>query len=212
MRKNSRIIFACDVQSREKAISLAEEIGDLVDAIKVGYPLTLATGLSIVGDLAAYGPVICDFKVADIDNTNRLIVQEVMKAGASGVICHGFVGKDALMACIDAAEGREVFVVAEMSHPGAEKYIKPVSEDIARLAVEIGASGIIAPGTRQERITALREIVGDLLILTPGIGAQGGGAKGALDAGADYIIVGRSIYNSDNPRAEVEKILSEINR
>ena len=73
-----------------------------------------------------------------------------------------------------------------------------------------GASGIIAPGTRTERIRELRKIVGNLLILTPGIGAQGGSASEAIKAGADFVIVGRAIYNASSPRNAAENIVEEI--
>jgi orotidine-5'-phosphate decarboxylase len=210
MRFHSRLILALDLTEKRKALAVAKQVSGIVDAVKVNYPLVLGCGLGIVGKLARRNDVICDFKVADVPNTNRLIVEQVVKAGASGVICQGFVGRDSLRACVDAAKGVNVFVVAEMSHPGSEKFITPVSESIARLAVEIGAAGIIAPGTRPERISALRKIIGNKLILAPGIGAQGGQASIALKAGADYIIVGRSIYEAANPRKAAEDIISQI--
>lgn len=206
MVPRKRLIVAMDMLDRDKALAVAEDVQEYTDAYKVNYPLVLSCGMGIVRELTRFGNVICDFKVADIDNTNKLIVEQAVKAGASGVICHGFTGRDSLEACIDAADGRDVFVVTEMSHPGAEQFIKPVAEDIARLAVDVGATGIIAPATRPERITALRKIVGDLLILTPGIGAQGGSAATALTAGADFIIIGRTIYESDDPKAVAERV------
>jgi orotidine-5'-phosphate decarboxylase len=165
-----------------------------------------------VDKLAKIGDVICDFKVADIPNTNRLIVDQVARHHAKGVIVHGFVGEDAVRACIDAARGLDVFVVAEMSHPGAERWNAPIADDLARLAVDVGAAGIVAPATRPERVRALRKIVGDRLILSPGVGAQGGTPADPIAAGADYIIVGRAIYDAANPRAEAEKITKEIAR
>lgn len=210
MRFHSRLILALDLTEKKKALAVAKEVSGIVDAVKVNYPLVLGCGMGIVSKLARHNDVICDFKVADVPNTNRLIVEQVVKAGAAGVICQGFVGKDSLLACVDAAKGINAFVVAEMSHPGSEKFITPVSENIARLAVEIGASGIIAPGTRPERIAVLRKIIGNKLILAPGIGAQGGQASTALKAGADYIIVGRSIYEASDPRKAAEDIVSQM--
>ena len=70
-------------------------------------------------------PLIADFKVADIPNTNRLIVEQVFDAGFSSVICHGFTGKDAVQACVDTTSdyGGSCFVVAEMSHPGRTRIL-----------------------------------------------------------------------------------------
>src|SRR3990172_5212341 len=171
MRRRSRLILALDVTEESKALRLAADTKDYVDAFKVNYPLVLARGLGIVDKLAKTGDVLCDFKVADIPNTNRLIVDQVFRHHAKGVIVHGFVGEDSVRACVDAARGGDVFVVAEMSHPGAERWNAPIADELARLAVTVGASGIIAPATRPERVQRLREIVGDKLILAPGVGA-----------------------------------------
>jgi len=69
---------------------------------------------------------------------------------------------------------------------------------------------VIAPATRPERIKFIRGLVGELKILTPGVGAQGGSAAQAIEAGADYVIVGRSIYQAENPRDVAEQIAAEI--
>ena len=210
MKKETRLILALDEPEKEKALNVAEEVYDVVDAVKVNYPLVLSAGISIVEELAELSDVVCDFKIADIPNTNMLIVKEVLKHNASGVIVHGFMGKDSVKACVDTAEGRDVFVVTEMSHPGAVEFMQPLTDKLAKLAVNAGAAGVIAPGTRPERIKHIRNIVGDLLILTPGVGAQGGKACDAISAGADYVIVGRSIYKSDNPRKTAVEIVNEI--
>ena len=209
MKRDTRLVLALDVTEKEQAISIAEEVAEFVDAIKVNYPLALSCGMQTVTELAKIQSVICDFKVADIPNVNRLIVEQVFGHGASGVIVQGFVGEDSVKACVDAADG-DVFVVTEMSHPGGQVYTAAIADELARMAVDVGASGIIAPATRPERVEVLREIVGDLIILSPGVGAQGGSPAATIKAGADYCIVGRSIYNSPDPRGSAEKIVKEI--
>lgn len=210
MRRKNRLILALDVTEESKALRLAADVKDYVDAFKVNYPLVLSRGMQIVDKLAKSGDVLCDFKVADIPNTNRLIVDQVFRHRAKGVIVHGFVGEDSVRSCIDAARGGDVFVVAEMSHPGAERWNAPIAEEIAAMAVEVGATGIIAPATRPERVRELRRIVGDRLILSPGVGLQGGTVADPIAAGADYIIVGRMIYDAQNPRAEAERITRTV--
>jgi orotidine-5'-phosphate decarboxylase len=210
MRKKTRLVLALDLTDRKRAMEVAEQVGPHVDAVKVNYPIVLNCGLGIVREIAAFSPVICDFKVADVPNTNRLIVGQVVASGASGVICQGFVGRDSLEACVNAGRRIDIFVVAEMSHPGSGVFIKPHAEEIARLAMNVGATGIIAPGTRPDRITALRKIIGKGLILAPGIGAQGGKASAAIRAGADYVIVGRTIYEAIDPKSAAESIVQDI--
>ena len=212
MIRNSRLILALDVLSRDRALHLATALKDRVDYVKVGYPLILAAGLDIVGEIARIAPVIADLKIADIPNTNTLICEEVLEAGAAGIIAHAFVGRDSLSACVEAAReaGGLVFAVTEMSHPGAEELMGPAAERLARMAADCGVDGVVAPATRPERISLVRSIVGDRAIISPGVGVQGGSPSAALKAGADSLIVGRSITESPNPAASADAILREI--
>lgn len=201
------LILALDVTGKKRALATAHACAPYLDAIKLGYPLILSCGLSIAKEIAIEDlPLIADFKVADIPNTNRLIAELVFCAGFSSIICHGFTGKDAVQACVDTASdyGGTCFVVAEMSHPGAVEFFQgDTAEHIARQAIECGAEGIIAPATRPERVVALRHIVGSRKILSPGIGTQGGDPD-AVAKLVDGIIVGRAIYESDNPGSAAE--------
>jgi orotidine-5'-phosphate decarboxylase len=208
MEKNSRVILALDVTSRADAMRVVEAVADHVDAIKINWPLILAAGPDIIRDMSKVKAVICDMKIADIPNTNRLIVEQAMGRGASAVIAHGFTGDDSVKACVDAAKG-QVYVVTEMSHPGGKQFTAPVADRLAALARSAGARGIVAPATRPERIAALRGIIGGLEIISPGVGAQGGKASDALRAGADYIIVGRAIYEAADPKAAAMAIAEE---
>jgi len=209
MEKKNRIILALDVTSREEAMSVVSAVKDHVDAIKINWPLILAAGPDIIRDVSKVRDVICDMKIADIPNINRLIVEQAMARGASAVIAHGFTGEDSVRACVDAARG-QVFVVTEMSHPGGRQFTAPVADKVAAIAKAAGARGIVAPATRPERISDLRKIVGALEIISPGVGAQGGKASDALRAGADYIIVGRAIYEAKDPGAAAKLLAEEV--
>lgn len=211
MKKNSGIILALDVTDREKAISVAEVVGDLLDAIKVNYPLALSCGLPIVRELSEHINVICDFKVADIPNTNRLIVEQAFKHGASGIIVHGFVGHDSVEACVEHAKGGDVFVVTEMSHPGGQEFTAKHADELVQVAIDAKASGVIAPATRPERLKYIRELITeDMVVLSPGVGAQGGKITDVFEAGADFAIIGRAIYNAEDPRKAAEGFLEEL--
>jgi orotidine-5'-phosphate decarboxylase len=213
MEKNTRLILALDVLDRDEAIKISEDVAEYVDAIKIGYPIVLACGLGIIKDLSKLAPIIADFKVADIPNTNRLICEQVFDAGADAVIVQGFTGQDSLKICVDLAKEREkdIFVVTEMSHPGALNFMQAIGEDIAKMAADEKAFGIVAPATRPERVKEIRKIIGDeVTIISPGVGAQGGSASDVIKAGADWVIVGRSIYQSKDPKSAAKAIVDEI--
>jgi len=209
MQKRNRVILALDVTSKADALRVANAARNYVDAIKINWPLILSAGPEIIREVSKLKDVICDLKIADIPNTNRLIVEQAMSRGATAVIAHGFTGEDSVKACIDAAKG-QVFVVTEMSHPGGKQFTAPIADKLAVLAKEAGARGIVAPATRPERIADLRELIGKLEIISPGVGAQGGKASDAIRAGADYIIVGRAIYESSDPGSSAKALAEEV--
>jgi orotidine-5'-phosphate decarboxylase len=198
----AELILALDVPDRQRAIAVARACAPHIDAIKIGYPLVLSAGLGITRELSGFRlPLIADFKVADIPNTNRLIADQVFSAGFSAIICHGFTGRDAVQACVESAHshGGMCFVVAEMSHPGATEFFHGgIAEHLAQVALACRADGIIAPATRPERVKKLRSIIGTKKIYAPGVGVQGGDIR-AVAGMVDGIIVGRALYDSDDP-------------
>lgn len=214
MEVKNKIILALDVQNMKSALNIVEDVSDYINTIKIGYPLALAEGLGSITQIKEEFDcnVIADFKVADIPETNTKITDLTFKAGADALIAHGFVGGDSVKACLESAQkhGKEVFLLTEMSHPGASRFLKPAAEDIAAMGVEMGIKNYVAPATKLDRLKKIREIVGDgAFIISPGVGAQGGSASKTLQF-ADAAIVGRSIYLSESPRNAVKSIVDSI--
>ena len=214
MDVKNNIILAMDLMDLKEAERVCESINEYIDTIKIGYPLTLAEGLSTIGffkDNFDY-KVICDYKVADIPATNEKIANQTFDAGADAIICHGFVGSDSVDACKTSAEdhGGEIFLLTEMSHPGAIKFLQPNADEIARMGVEMGITNYVAPSTRPERLSEIRDIVGkDAFIISPGVGTQGGDPKETLKY-SSALIIGRSIYNAEDPEKSTREILESI--
>ncbi|MEE1128656.1 MAG: orotidine-5'-phosphate decarboxylase [Methanobrevibacter sp.] len=211
--KNS-LILALDVMNENEAIEICDSVKEYIDTIKIGYPLALAEGLEIINKLKEkFGfKVICDFKVADIDATNSKICEETFKAGADAIICHGFVGQDSVQACLNMANKheKELFLLTEMSHPGAKMFLQKNADAIAEMGVDMGITNYVAPATRLDRLSDIRNIVGkDAYIISPGVGKQGGDGKKTLQY-SNAIIVGRSIYESENPKESCEKLIKSL--
>ncbi len=197
------MILALDVNGAKRAVEVVGETSKCIDAIKVGYPLILTAGLGIIADLKKFGlPIIADFKVADVPHVSAEICRLATKAGADFVIVQGIMGSDVVEACSKVAT---LFVVSDMSHPGALDYISGHNQEIAGLAKRF-AEGIVAPATRPQTIKTLRNIVGDLIIISPGVKAQGAKVGSAISAGADFEIIGRAIYSSPDPALAAEQI------
>ena len=214
MKVKNNIILALDVMDIDKAITICDKVKGQIDTIKIGYPLTLAVGIECIKILKEQFnfQVICDYKVADIDATNEKIAEITYNKGADGLICHGFVGSDSVDACKTSAEdhGGEVFLLTEMSHPGAIKFLQPNADEIARMGVEMGITNYVAPSTRPERLSEIRDIVGkDAFMISPGVGTQGGDPRETLKY-SNALIIGRSIYNAEDPEKATKDIVDSI--
>jgi orotidine-5'-phosphate decarboxylase len=204
----SRLLLALDETDPQRAFSVAEAAAPHLAGIKINWPLLMQGGLETVAKLAKLAPVICDLKVADIPNTARLIAEAAYGAGATGIIAHAFPGAGPLRAIRDVAPDRDLYAVITMSHPGGGEFFDITA--LAAVARDGGATGVVAPATRPEDITAVREAVGNLNIIAPGVGAQGGDPRAAITAGADLIIVGRAIYQTDDPGAAAREFAAAL--
>ncbi len=202
------LILALDLPDCDRALRIAREVKDFVSHVKVNYPLVLSCGVGVIEELSRVRPVIADFKIADIPYVSSSIAKIAFENGAKAVIVHGFSGRETVKAVLNVAKGYEgeVYVVTELT--SSEEFFKDVSDRIARMAIELGCHGIVAPATRVERVKKLSEIVEGLKVICPGIGAQGGSLE--VVKYATHVIVGRAIYESKDPRKSAEEILRSI--
>jgi len=208
LERKTGIVLALDLPNEKYALSLVRKVCGEIDCVKVGHILLLEKGLRIVRRIKRIEnlPVIADFKICDIPYISGKITKTLTQAGCDGIVVHGFMGPDGVEECIKEAGEKMVFVATELTSVGGEIFMQPVADDVARMARELGAYGIQAPGTRPHRIERLRQIVGDdIVIISCGIGAQGSSPGTAIKAGADFEIIGRLIYASPNPLESARK-------
>ncbi len=186
-----------------------------VAAVKVNHHLLLPYGLrgiaSIVATCKEAGlPLIADLKLNDIESTNLNVMDSLLSHGFDAVIANPFVGREeGLGKVIQRAHvrGGGILLLVYMSHKGARegyslrlKGGEPLYRVFARRARRWGADGVVVSAKSADKIRETREIVGrKCLIFSPGVGAQGGAAMSAVSAGADFLIVGRSITESPDP-------------
>jgi orotidine-5'-phosphate decarboxylase len=222
-KHKSRVVLALDFSDtydlrleRAEAV-LGATLGEIA-AVKLNHHLLLPYGLEgtkkLVDSCRREGvQTIADLKVNDIESTNLNIVQSLLDYGVDAVIANPFVGKkEGLGRVIDGVHSREggILFLVYMSHMGAEEGYsirveggEPMYRLFAKRAKEWGADGVVVSAKDVKKVSETRAIVGsDCLIFSPGIGVQGGDAESALRAGADFVIIGRSITASPNP-AEV---------
>lgn len=99
--------------------------------------------------------------------------------------------------------------------PGTAKFAS-FYQVLARFGIEKRADGLIVGATHPKIITRVREILNTQptnhqpLIISPGVGAQGGSARDAILAGADFVIAGRKIMRATSPLGEVQRLQLDI--
>jgi orotidine-5'-phosphate decarboxylase len=225
--KDSRVVLALDLSDPyETRLTKAERILDMtkgeIAAVKVNHHLLLPYGLrgleKAIGICKDGGlPLIADLKINDIESTNLNIVDSLFDFGFDAVIANPFVGKEeglgSVVEQVHSKKGGVIFLVY-MSHKGAEEGYslrleggKPIYRVFAERARDWGADGVIVSAKASDRISETRSIVGkDCLIFTPGVGAQGGSAGASLAAGADFVLVGRTVTGSSDPLKSVRAL------
>jgi orotidine-5'-phosphate decarboxylase len=222
-----RLIVALDLSSVEAAKAMVERLGDAVSFYKIGYQLAFAGGLAYAPVLADAGKrVFLDLKLHDIGNTVAEGVKSVARLGASFLTVHAY--PQTMHAAVDARQGdlRILAVTvltsyddADLAAAGYDFTVPELVAERAAQARDIGVDGLVCSAAEA---AALRPIVGaGLALVTPGIrppGAAAGDQKRiatpalAIEAGADYLVVGRPIIAAADPKAAAEAIVEEISQ
>lgn len=151
-------------------------------------------------------PVILDAKRADIGNTNHGYVQGAFDAiGANAITVHPYLGKEALAPFL-ARKDKGILVLVKTSNPGSDEFQnvlvgqEPLYQVVARHVAENwnthGNCALVVGATYPSELKQVRVIVGDMPILIPGIGAQGGDIAATVAAGKDSRDVGMIINSA----------------
>ena len=229
------IIAALDVPTTEQALKLAKEIAPVVGAFKIGGELFTSAGPDIVRRVRDMGAaVFLDLKFHDIPNTVAKAVASATRLDVQMLTIHTSGGLEMMRAAEESAQqtalqsGRNaplvlgVTVLTSMdgnalSEIGCEPNVGRHVERLANLAVQAGLRGLVCSPLE---IAALRQILpGKIQLVTPGIrtGAEKADdqkrtltPREAIDAGANWLVIGRPIYAAENPRAAAEKILKSL--
>lgn len=172
-------------------------------------------------------PIILDAKRGDTDNTNEAYVKEIFdNLGVDAVTVHPYLGKESLQPFFDRRD-KGIIVLVRTSNPGAGEFQdliiddKPLYQVVAAHVVSWNTNdnlAVVASATYPKELQEIRKIVGDMPILIPGIGAQGGDLKATIENGLDsnnqglIINSSRGIIFADNPRQATLKLHEAIRR
>jgi orotidine-5'-phosphate decarboxylase len=229
------IIVALDVPSVDDALILVEQLAPVSGGFKIGSELFTTAGPEIVRQIRARGALVfLDLKFHDIPNTVAKAVAAAVRLDVQMLTVHASGGTEMLKAAEDAAQetawkhGRTpplVLGVTVLTSLGAGA-LREIGLDVnvdyqvrrlAAVGTKAGLRGLVCSPLE---IGVLRKILpAQVQLVTPGIrtGAEKADdqkrmltPREAIDAGANWLVIGRPIYAAENPRAAAEKILESI--
>lgn len=225
--------------------AIIEATADLVCAYKPNVAFYEASGAEGIIQLkmtfdflrAKYPNIvtILDAKRADIGSTNKGYVKFVFDyLGADGVTIHPYLGREALQPFLERTD-KGIFILCRTSNPGAGEFQdllidgEPLYKKVVRQVGEnwnVNSNCMLVVGaTYPEELAEVRKIVGEMILLVPGIGAQRGDIEKTVKAGLNSRRTGMIINSSrgiifassnkdfsERAQEETEKLKNEINK
>ncbi|MBL4803186.1 MAG: orotidine-5'-phosphate decarboxylase [Emcibacter sp.] len=232
-----RILCALDTTDPDTASELATKLRAQVGGVKLGLEFFGANGPAGFAQVAKSGmPIFLDLKLHDIPHTVAKAIHALMPLKPSIMTIHTGGGPQMMKAAAEAATqaaeavgcprpliiGVTILTSMDTDDLTAVGLSTPVENQVvrmAKLALENGLDGVVCSPFE---ITAIREACGpDFKLVVPGIrpaGSPTGDQKRimtpaeAVSRGADYIVIGRPITESDDPVQAAQNIIQELNQ
>ena len=226
-KASDKIIVALDVATKQQALELVEQLRDEISFFKIGLQLYTAEGPEIVRAVLFTGAKVwLDLKLHDIPNTVARAIESASNLGVHMLTIHLSGGSEMVRAATAARTNKMLILgvtvltsaTEEMLHEiGIADKVADQVMRLAKLGVEAEIDGVVAS---PHEIKTLRREFGDKIkIAVQGIRptwAEPGDQKRfmtprqALEAGADYIGIGRPITTHPRPSEAVAKIIQEL--
>jgi orotidine-5'-phosphate decarboxylase len=227
---DSRVVFALDFSSVERARPAALAVRDAVGMLKVGLELFVGAGPSAVALGAEAGrPVFLDLKLHDIPETVERAVGGASSLGARMLTVHAAGGPAMLRRAVERASkeagGLEIVAVTvltsldarDLGAMGVSGDVAFQAEKLARLAWNEGVRTFVCS---PREAALLRKSLGpEATLVTPGVRGAAAArpddqkrtmtAGEAVAQGADWVVVGRPIRDAADPAAAARDIARE---
>ena len=221
-----RLILALDLPSADDAKRLMDRVGQEIVFVKIGLELFTAAGPGIVRWAIQQGKqVFLDLKLLDIGETVKRATAAAAELGVTLLTVHA--GSKTIRGAVEGRGASPLkilgvtvltnFADSDLEELGIRESMPDAVLRRARLTTAWGADGLVAAGTQLE---VIRMMLGSKpIIVTPGIRPAGSSPDDhvnvatptlALAAGADYLVVGRTIRNAPDPAAAAREIQAEI--
>ena len=224
----AQVIIALDVPTLDEAMGLVDSLGGGTDFYKVGPELFTREGPSVVRALAGrHKRIFLDLKLHDIPNTVARAVGRARDLDVELLTLHATGGRPMMEAAAEAA-GDDltllgVTVLTSMTASDLEdswgREVDSLEEEVVRLARLARASGVGGVVASVWEAAPIKDALGsDLVVVTPGIRLAGDDAQDqarvstpaeAVAAGADYLVIGRSVTQASDPAEVLRRVCEE---
>jgi orotidine-5'-phosphate decarboxylase len=222
-----RLIVVLDVPTQTEALNLVRDLSPEVGFFKIGLQLYTAAGPEIVrAVLATSAKVFLDLKLHDIPNTVARAVDSAVQLGVQMLTIHLSGGPEMIRAGVTASKNNVSILGVTVLTSATEETLREIGVSdkiddyvlrLAKVGVAGGIDGLVASPREVKMLRA--QFGAKIKLVVPGIRpswAEAGDQKRfmtprqALDAGADYLVIGRPIIAHSRPREAVTKILNEV--
>ena len=227
---SKKIIVALDFDSEQKALELVRQLDAKQCRLKVGKELFTRTGPAFVEKVQGMGhEVFLDLKFHDIPNTVARACQAAAELGVWMVNVHALGGRKMMAAARETMAKKnsstKLIAVTILTSMGQQDLLEiglagsPADHvaALAKLANEVGLDGVVCS---PQEVQSLRQARGaGFLLVTPGVRPAGAAQDDqqrimtpaqALQAGSDYLVIGRPITQAQHPQAALAEIFTEI--
>ena len=225
----AQVIIPLDVPTLDDAMGLVDSLGEAADFYKVGLELFTAEGSAAVQALKQRNKrVFLDLKLHDIPSTVARAVARARVLEVDLLTLHATGGRLMMEAAAQAAENDltllGVTVLTSMTSSDMEhswgREVDSIEEEVVRLATLVrdsGVGGVVA--SVREAAPVKKALGSDLVVVTPGIRFAGGDAHdqarvstpgAAVAAGADYLVIGRSVTQAPDPAEALRRVHEEM--
>jgi orotidine-5'-phosphate decarboxylase len=226
----SPIVVALDYPTQKQALEMAKQLDPKQCRVKVGKELFTASGPTVIEQLHKLNfDVFLDLKFHDIPNTCAGAVAAAAELGVWMVNVHASGGERMMNAAAEAIANKNnkplliaVTVLTSMEQPdlaGIGLDVTPLQqvERLAKLSKQSGMDGVVSSA---QEIGLIKDLCGkNFLTVTPGIRPAGSAAGDqrrimtplqAVNAGGDYMVIGRPITQADNPQQTCIDIINSL--
>ena len=226
-----QLCVSLDLSTKQENIELVKKIKDFDVWLKVGFRSYIRDGKDFLEEIKAINAnfkIFLDLKLYDIPNTMADAAEEIAQLGVDMFNVHASAGTEAMKGVMQRLEKFEsrplvlsVTALTSFDNEGFENVyndtIQNKAVQFAKDTYESGLDGVVCSAF--ESLAIKENTSNEFVTLTPGIrpfGESAGDQKRVADINEakkqniDFIVVGRPIYKSEDPKSVVEKILQNI--